>query len=166
VHRTHPGYGTRTFYVNTTGRNDIVLCKIARDAKSLYFYAETAESITPATGRHWMMLLIDTDRDGSTGWEGYEFAVNRIPPQGNAFLEWNGGDWKWQAVGRVKLSVRANAIELAVPREYVGLKGTHLALEFKWIDNLQHAGDIMDCYQYGDAAPGGRFNYVFSDSTR
>ena len=29
--------------------------------------------------------------------------------------------------------------------------------------NLQHAGDVMDFYRYGDAAPGGRFNYIYRE---
>jgi hypothetical protein len=35
----------------------------------------------------------------------------------------------------------------------------------KWADNLQHEGDVMDFYQSGDAAPSGRFNYVYREAT-
>ena len=84
MHRNHPGYGKRLVYVNTTGRNDFVSAKVARDAENVYFYAKTAQPITPAGGPHWMMLLIDVDRDKSTGWQGYEFAVNRACAAGES----------------------------------------------------------------------------------
>mgnify|MGYP006864374383 FL=1 len=32
---------------------------------------------------------------------------------------------------------------------------------FKWSDNMQTDGDIMDFYSYGDVAPGGRFCFHF-----
>jgi hypothetical protein len=166
AHRDHPGYGERLVYVNTTGRNDFVSAKVARDAENLYFYAKTSRPITSAEGPHWMMLLIDVDRDKSTGWQGYEFVVNRLAPQQKAWLEWNAGEWKWQATGRVALEVSGNQLELAVPREYLGLKDKPLDFEFKWVDNLQHEGDVMDFYQSGDAAPSGRFNYVYREIAR
>jgi hypothetical protein len=36
-----------------------------------------------------------------------------------------------------------------------------LHLEFKWADNMQHPGQIEDFALNGDAAPNGRFNYVY-----
>ena len=76
MHRNHRGYG-KTFYQNASGRNDFVAAKVARDAENIYFYIETADPITDPTGPGWMTLLIDIDRDKSTGWEGYDYAVNR-----------------------------------------------------------------------------------------
>jgi hypothetical protein len=34
-------------------------------------------------------------------------------------------------------------------------------IDFKWADNLQHPGDVMDFYKSGDVAPAGRFNYRY-----
>jgi hypothetical protein len=42
------------------------------------------------------------------------------------------------------------------------LNGSEVDIEFKWSDNMQSEGDIMDFYINGDVAPGGRFNYVYS----
>ena len=161
MHRHHAGYGSRIVYTNTTGRNDFILCKVARDRENIYFYARTTRAITPPEGSHWMMLLLDIDREKSSGWQGYEFAVNRVTPQRKALLEWNDGHWKWQANGRVAQAVTENEIELALPYEYLGIQGEFLDFEFKWIDNMQQEGRVMDFYQYGDAAPSGRFNYVY-----
>ena len=164
MHREHPGYGSRIVYTNTTGRNDIVSSRVARDDKNVYLEVTTAKPITPPEGRHWMMLLVDVDRDKETGWEGYDFAVNRIAPDGNkAFFELNAGDWKWQIAGKVPFRLNGRRMEIAIPRAYFGKGSERLDFEFKWVDNLQKEGDVMDFYQSGDAAPGGRFNYVFSD---
>ena len=42
--------------------------------------------------------------------------------------------------------------------------GDALALDFKWWDNAQKPGDIMDTYLSGDCAPEGRFNYRFTSA--
>ena len=52
-------------YTNQTGRNDLVACKVARDAQiSLLCPHEPAN--TPYTDPHWMWLLIDADGDPFT----------------------------------------------------------------------------------------------------
>ena len=38
---------------------------------------------------------------------------------------------------------------------------TSLALDFKWADNIQVPGDVMDFYLSGDVAPEGRFMYRY-----
>jgi len=54
-------------------------------------------------------------------------------------------------------------LQLASPRELLGLKTgeTKTALDFKWADNLQVPGDMMDFYLSGNVAPTERFNYRF-----
>jgi hypothetical protein len=52
---------------------------------------------------------------------------------------------------------------LRIPRELLGVNGETLNFEFKWSDNMQDEGNLMDFYVNGDVAPGGRFNYVFSE---
>ena len=76
AHRDHNGYGGN-HYVNTSGRNDIVLSKVAVDRKNIYFYVETSAPLSPYTNRNWMLLLIDADNNPSTGWFGYDYIVNR-----------------------------------------------------------------------------------------
>ena len=146
------------------GRNDIVGAKVARDADNVYFYVETADKLTPATDRNWMMLLIDADRDKATGWNGYDLIVNRTSPHGKkAVIEKNvGGRWEWEAVGESKFAVNGNKLELAIAKQLMNLTGDDVDIEFKWNDNMQENGNIMDFYVNGDTAPGGRFNYVYS----
>ena len=163
MHRDHYGYCDR-YYTNNTGRNDIVGAKVARDADNVYFYVETADKLTPATDRNWMMLLIDVDRDKATGWNGYDLIVNRTSPHGKkAVIEKNvGGRWEWEAVGESKFAVNGNKLELAIAKQLMNLTGDDVDIEFKWNDNMQENGNIMDFYVNGDTAPGGRFNYVYT----
>lgn len=162
MHRDHRGYG-KTLYQDASGRNDFTLAKVARDAESLYFYVETAGPITAPTGPGWMTLLIDADRDKSTGWEGYDYAINRTAPAGNeATLERGGPKWTWSEVGKVAFRVEGNQMELKVPRSVLNLPSNGpLDFEFKWTDNALGSGDILDFYLHGDAAPTGRFNYRY-----
>jgi len=153
-----------THYVNHTGRNDFALLKMARDATNLYCYARTVEPISPATGGHWMWLLLDTDQNAATGWAGYDFIVNREHnANGKMWLEKNLGGWRWKKVATVEWRLAGNELQLAIPRAALGLKrgATKTAIDFKWADNLQQPGDVMDFYVSGDVAPGGRFNFRY-----
>src|SRR5438067_2373780 len=76
AHRDSPGWNTVTRYVNTTGRNDIVACKVAYDDSFIYFYVKTTRDITAHADPYWMNLFIDADLDSTTGWEGFDFLVN------------------------------------------------------------------------------------------
>jgi hypothetical protein len=164
MHRDHRGRYDQ-YYQNTSGRNDIVEAKVARDAQKVYFYVETADALTPQTDRNWMMLFIDTDRDKSTGWNGYDFIVNRVSPShSKVVVEKNVGNrWEWTSVAETKFAVNNNRLELEIPKSVLGLLGKAVNIEFKWKDNMQENGNIMDFYVNGDTAPGGRFNFVYSE---
>ncbi|MBQ3006328.1 MAG: hypothetical protein IJD78_02075 [Clostridia bacterium] len=152
-------------YTNITFRNDIVQSKVAYDKDNIYFYVRTADELTPSTDTDWMRLLIDTDPSGiSPNWEGFEFLVNRTSPQnGKATLEKSAGGIEFEEVCKVDYSVNGNILQLAVPRTALGLTGEDIKFSFKWSDNLL-GSDATAFYVNGDAAPGGRFAFVF-DST-
>jgi hypothetical protein len=154
-------------YVNRSGRNDFVVLKAAGDASSLFFYARTRSPITPASGSNWVWLLIDIDQDTATGWEGFDFVVNRtMGADGKAWLEKNTGGWSWTKVAPVTYRVAGKEMQLAIPRKALGLPAgkaaSPLSCDFKWADNLQHPGDPMDFYLSGDVAPDARFKYRYS----
>ncbi len=163
MHRDHRGRYDQ-YYTNITGRNDIVGAKVAHDAEKIYFYAETAEKLTLQNDRNWMMLFIDIDRDKSTGWNGYDLIVNRVSPKGNkTIVEKNvAGRWEWEPVAETKFAVNNNRLELEIKRSVLNLSGKEIDIEFKWNDNMQENGNIMDFYVNGDTAPGGRFNFVYT----
>jgi len=162
-HRNHRGRYDQS-YTDTSGRNDIIGAKVARDGAHLYFYVETAAALTPATDKNWMMLFIDVDRDKATGWHGYDFVVNRINPKnGKAILEkCRNGTWTWETAAECTFAVVGNKLEIAIPKTALGITGDTVSIEFKWNDNMQDEGNIMDFYVSGDTAPGGRFNFVYS----
>jgi hypothetical protein len=152
-------------YTNSTGRNDLVALKVARDKKNVYFYARTREPLSPASDPNWMWLLIDSDQNTKTGWAGYDFMVNRTnEADGKTWLEKNEGDWNWKKIAALDFRVIGNELQLTIPRAALGLEegSTRLALDFKWADNMQKPGDITDFFLSGDVAPEGRFNYRYT----
>ena len=163
MHRAHKGHAD-TYYTNSTGRNDIVGAKVARDRRNVYFYVETDAPITSCADRRWMRLFIDIDRDKSTGWEGYDFVLNYESPRGGKALlsRQRGSGWAWEPAGEVAYAVDGNRMEVRIPRKLLGAADP-LDFEFKWSDNMQQEGDILDFYCNGDAAPGGRFNFVYRE---
>ncbi|MDP4117722.1 MAG: stalk domain-containing protein [Bacillota bacterium] len=165
--RNYYSMGRQQLYNNNTGRNDIVLSKVARDANNLYFYVKTTNNITPYTDPGWMRLYINTDRTYATGWEGYDFVVNRINPSSStsATLEYSDNGWNWSNVGAVTYTVNGNEMMIQIPREYLGLDNKLVDIEFKWNDNCQNDGDIMDFYNNGDTAPVGRYAYRYTETT-
>lgn len=151
-------------YTNRTGRNDLVACKVTHDEKNVYAYVRTRQPITPSTGANWMWLLIDADRSTATGWHGFDFIVNRtVADESASWLERNDGQWSWKKVTRVAFRVAGNELQLAIPRAALAAAepASSPSFDFKWADNLQHPGQIMDFYLSGDVAPEGRFVYPY-----
>ena len=160
INRNYAGY-KGCHYVNDTAKNAIMSCRVARDADKMYFYAECADKLTAPAQSGWMTLYLDTDRQKSTGWEGYDVAINRLAPDsGKASVEVFDGD-AWRTVGEADIFIGERSVTIAVSRELVGLCGS-LDFEFKWSDNMQQAS-VMDFYYNGDCAPHGRFNYLYKE---
>ena len=107
-----------------------------------------------------MRLFIDIDNNKNTGWEGYDFVVNRLTPSKKATLEKTVGAWYWQKVGEIDYAVNGNKLEIKIPKQLLSITGEP-DFGFKWSDNMQHDGDIMDFIINGDVAPAGRFNYHY-----
>ena len=112
-----------------------------------------------------MLLFIDIDRDKSTGWNGYDYIINRKNPTGKeVIIEKNiGNRWEWEELKRSSYVVKNNILEIKIDRKTFNHSGKPLNFEFKWNDNMQENGNIMDFYVNGDTAPGGRFNFVYSE---
>lgn len=157
-----PVTGQPIQYQNNTARNDIIGAKVARDASHVFFLVETADPLSPHTDPNWMQLFIDLDRNKGTGWEGYEFKVDRHADNGKATLSSSEEAWTWKDAGEVTYQRKGHHLEIAVPRALLGLQPDQkIDLEFKWIDSPVQAGDIMDIYLNGEAVPSGRFNFHY-----
>lgn len=155
------GYGD-LHYTDTTGRNDLTAAKVARDSDNIYFMVECASAITPYTDKSWMRLLIDIEGVSGDSWETFEYIVNRTSPtEKYATLEKSKGGWSWEKVGDVEYSLSGSRLQIKIPRSMLGIGTGAFNVNFKWSDNMQTDGDIMDFYVSGDVAPGGRFKYQY-----
>lgn len=158
AHRNYMGYGGMQ-YTNTSGRNDIITSKVAVDKKNVYFYVETANSMTSYTDHNWMLLLIDSDNDSSTGWHGYDFIINKSVKnnQKTSLMKYEKGNWK--QVASVDYRQKENQMEIAIPRSAMELNAKHFTFDFKWSDNAEQLEDPISLTLNGDTAPNRRFNY-------
>ena len=160
------------YYENDTMRNDICRAKVAYDDDYVFFEVETKEPLTPSSDPAWMRLFISTDLTlKSPNWEGFNYVINRqSPTESGCILERsmgigiNGKDWLWENIGTADYDVRGNILQIQVPRDMLGLKDTPVTLHFKWSDNMQEQGEILDFYRNGDVAPGGRFMFCVKET--
>ena len=152
--RDNIGYGGLR-YTDTTGRNDIALATVNRDAANLEFTVECAEALSPSTDAAWMRLFIRTGSEPH--WESFQYIIGRETP---GVIEKSKGGWDWEPVGQANWAVDGKQLKLIVPKTLLGL-GESFELQFKWSDNMQNDGDVMDFYLYGDTAPLGRFCWVY-----
>ena len=161
VRRDHPGWGSALKYSNQTGRNDLVAAKVSYDAETVYFYVRTQEPLTPRTDPTWMLLFLDTDANPKTGWMGYDFVLNRTGAgEGTATLEkCQGNEYKWGDPVVVQLRAVGSELEVAIPKNALGVTEVTRWIDFKWADNIQQTGEWSDFTLNGDVAPNDRFNY-------
>jgi len=161
-HRNYKGYGGLQ-YVNNSGRNDIVACKVAVGQDNVYFYAETDKALSQHTGDNWMYLLIDADKDPATGWYGYDYLINKkvVDEKTTTLMGYDSGNPGNPWVEKAKLNYRYNGkgLEVAIPRNLLGLTGNTFSFDFKWSDNPADMKDPISLCLNGDAAPNRRFNY-------
>ena len=162
AHRDYKGYGG-LHYKDDSGRNDIITCKVAVDPNTVSFYVEAKDALTPHTGSNWMLLLIDADQNPDTGWFGYDYIINKKVEDGKTttLMRYDpkaSGD-PWVEVAKLDYRYAGQALELAVPRKLLGLKGDALTFDFHWCDNPSDLKDPISLCVSGDSAPNRRFNY-------
>lgn len=160
THRDYKGYGGN-HYVNNSGRNDIILSKVAVDKENIYFYVETMNNMTPSTDPNWMLLLIDADNNSSTGWYGYDYLINKtvVDEKSTELKRYDEKSGEWVTVGVLPYCIKDKCLELAVNRDDLGLVGDTFVFDFKWVDNPLELKDPISLCVNGDAAPNRRFNY-------
>ena len=159
-HRDAKGYGG-LHYKDSSGRNDIMASKVAVGKNEIFFYVETADALTPCTDPDWMLLLIDSDGDSSTGWYGYDILINKDITSSGKGNVLKYADGKWIKAGEYNFAVSGNKLELAVPKALLGVSGKSMTFDFKWADNTGELVDPISLCLKGDTAPNRRFNYRF-----
>ncbi|MBO4327421.1 MAG: hypothetical protein J5950_09130 [Clostridia bacterium] len=115
---------------DTTGRNNMVMAKVAKDNANLYFYVQTAADIDAGPEGTWMNLYIDTDGDLTNSWNGYEYRVNGVASDGKLCLE------KFDGSGFVKTAEAAyriygNQMMLGIFKSDLGIAGNNYSVNFK-----------------------------------
>lgn len=161
VHRDHPAAYTKLpNYTNSTGRNDIDACKVARDSENLYFYARCREAFVAKSEENFMVLYVNADANYQTGWYGYDF---KITPANGRVLKWENGAFTNFAQAEVNLGEAE--LQLSVAKDVLAQGGLQspITLDFKWADNFPENGEPQQFIDQGDAAPNARFNYRFTE---
>ncbi len=151
-------------YKDQSGRNDLYDFKVARDNENVYFMARCVENITPYTDEKWMHLYLDVNT-GDANWETFDYILNKQSPKSEtvAVLEkFTGNGFETEVVGDVEYKVNGNVIMVKIPKALLGISSSEFTVNFKWTDNVQNEGDIMDFYVSGDVAPTGRFKYQYN----
>ena len=148
-------------YESSTMRNDFIRVAVNDTGEHIVFRIRTKDAVSPK-GNAWMRILLDTDPSGETpNWEGFEYVVNRENAGDNKVsIEKSVGGWAFEKTGEADYTITDNEMTVTVPVSALGLQG-QVHFNFKLSDNMQTDGDIMDFYKSGDAAPGGRFMFVY-----
>lgn len=156
--RNHWGFGYKNISLtNNTGRNDICYAKVATDCKSLFFYVETADPITPRTDRNWMRLFISVKGSTAPAWEGFQWVVNnRVVSENRTTLQRSKGGWDWEEAATVDYAVSGNRMEIAVPLSQLGITDARdFTVDFKWIDKRRRRRlTSSECMRDGRFGPG------------
>jgi hypothetical protein len=134
----------------------------------VYFYVDCANTITSPEGENWMNLFVNSDRSYDTGWEGYDFIINRSRENGTCTVErFYSKEWNEAAiVGEADYTVVDNRMVVRVAADLLCLNGRD-SFDFKWADNSTTEGDPMEFLDLGDCAPNDRyrFRYVLTGGT-
>ena len=166
--RDAQGYGNLR-YTETSGRNDIIGARMARDADTVWFYVECSDNITPYTDSLWMNLYIDSDQENH-GWETFDFIVNKSAASAETLVleRFTGNGYDTEKVADVKYKLDGKTLAVEIPKSVLGLEGNDYTINFAWTDNVhdegdysKFSGDILDFYLSGDVAPGARFKYSY-----
>ena len=148
--------------MNNTGRNDIATAKVAQDDANFYFLVQTVKDIILDDGENWMNLYLDIDQNSKTGWEGYDYVINRSRSDGKMTVQrFVDNSWQFENTGEAEYSLRGNTIMLRLPKSVVNTKVKYLSFDFKWADHSTVDGNVMEFMDLGDAAPNSRFNFRF-----
>lgn len=163
AHRNFTGYGGNK-YQDFSGRNDILVSKANVKDGKITFYVEAANDLTPYTNPNWMLLFINSDCDFKTGWNGFDFLLNKefAGADKSVIKKWNQETGKWENDGEAAFRTEGKYLVLEMPLASVGLKDDEMGqFYFKWADNPETIDDAIALCTHGDTAPNRRFCYNY-----
>ena len=161
-HRNTISYDPHFRYINNTGRNDFDYAKVSQDSQNLYFLVKTSSDIIIDNGSAWMNLYLNVDGDAATGWEGYDFVLNRDRDSFVVTVEkFKDNTFETEIVGGAYYYLEGSYMAIRLAKDVVGVQGEIRDMIFKWADNSVDNGDPMAFMDLGDTAPDNRFGFVY-----
>lgn len=164
--RDNAGY-SGNYYVETSGRNDIIGAQVARDDDYMYFHVECASEITAPSDTLWMNLYLDSDQENA-GWESFDYVVRYHGDNQLTLEKFTKDGYATEKVADCAYTLSGRYLTIKVAKADMGLSGDDYTVNFAWTDNVhdeddmsKFSGDILDFYISGDVAPGGRFKYSY-----
>lgn len=161
--RNEPSYDLEIRYINNSGRNDIDYAKVSQDDDFVYFLVKTVNPIVVSDGTDWMNLYIDLDQSHETGWEGYDYVINRARSETHADIEkFSNNSWEAEKIGEAEYVLGSDYMVLKLDKRDLGLmSGEIINFDFKWSDHSTTDGNVMEFMDLGDTAPNDRFNFRY-----
>ena len=161
-HRNSISYDPHYRYINNTGRNDLDYAKVSQDENNLYFLIKTSSDIIIDTDKTWMNLYLDIDKDVTTGWEGYDYVLNRDRDSFVVTVEkFKDNTFETEVIGGAYYYLEGCCMAIRLSKQVIGIDGKLDGMTFKWADNSVDNGDPMAFMDLGDTAPDNRFGFVY-----
>ena len=161
-HRNTISYNPHFRYINNTGRNDFDYAKVSQDSANLYFLVKTSSDIIIDSDATWMNLYLNVDGDAATGWEGYDFVLNRDRDSFVVTVEkFKNNTFETEVVGGAYYYLEGAYMAISLSKSLLGVDGKIEDMTFKWADNSVNNGDPMAFMDLGDTAPDNRFGFVY-----
>lgn len=155
-HRAAESWGDKKIF-DQTGRNDLIEIKVAREQNSFAFLLKTSKQMTPPTDEGWMNLFIDSDLNPSTGWNGFDYVVNRGRDTKDCTIEALSPNGKTTLYKKTPYAHYQTMLEVKIPILPEWSEGT-IQFDFHATDNSP-LNDLF--FSKGDHAPDRRFNYRY-----
>ena len=161
-HRNTVSYDADYRYVNNTGRNDFDYAKVSQDEDNLYFLVKTTHDLIIDSNTEWMNLFLNVDSDVTTGWEGYDYVLNRDRDSFVVTVEkFKDNTFESEVVGGAYYYTEGAYMTVRLSKELLGISGKLEQMIFKWADNSVKNGDPMAFMDLGDTAPDNRFGFLY-----
>lgn len=178
IARNENSVANKYVYTDNSSRNNVDYVKLCNDSENLYVFVKTKNALAAHEqgDSGWMNLYLRTGK--KTGWEGYDFVVNRNPSGSTTSIESLsvGSDKTIQAsgVGSAGIATGADWISYKIPLSVLKVTAAD-EIQLKVCDNVfanvetarndgvgvYRFGDVMAFYTGGECAPMGRLNYAY-----
>lgn len=113
-----------------------------------------------------MNLYLDIDNDPSTGWEGYDFLLNRSRDGAAVSVErFVDNGWRFETAGSAEYLLGENSLTIKVAKNILQKAAPDANFKrfaFKWADGSVTDGDVMRFMDLGDTAPNDRFRFLYT----